>query len=828
MSSHDMDSYGEGVVSVKSTASTQRAKKPVMQLGRRTTKDDPNFMSTFFEASRLHFIGTWREVWSSLLDSREEAIEGPTELLPGEERVIFHVDLDCFFVSVARRDRKHLLGRPVAVCWSAPGTGKSQSEISSASYEARAQGVQKGMFLGEAEALCPELITVPFEFEKYVAAASAAFECVFELTPRVVGKSIDECFADATEAVRQADGNVSTVAEALRQAILERTGCTASIGAGANMLVAKVATNHAKPDGHLYLCAEDAPSKLASMECSALPGIGPRRASTLSEIGIQTCGQLANIGEAGDRFDKLTSVLGRATALEAVKMARGEDRRPWEPRPPRKSVSAQCSWGVRCDDDDLASALVERLAREVCARSKKLLKPQSILKACVLKVWRAKDVADERSFCKSGIGHGLCTIVSRTKALESVPGRPFFGLTGSDLVQRTAIQLWHETNVPPQRLRGLGVALTLDAQTRDGDAGQPKITQLWLAASPNRGTVSSESRLHSSPDQTMLLPELRKHSATANLGSKHQRKRARSPGTVIQPIGPPGCGKSTFYHEHLSKMGVYRVSQDILRNKERVKTVVADYARKRRIIYVDRCNYDRNQRQPWIDVAHDHGASCVALVFDFDTTTCARRAANRIDHEGKLDSRHPDQCRRVVSMIASRLRAVESDEGFDRIIVIPNDAGTDVKRRIAAELVPEANSGNQISGDTDKKVRVAANTAVVDTPIEADHRHSTVKTPGQPYDVQYNLHDSALFGYKRATSDRSEPISIPEDQAELLSGIEGGAKPRIHETSQTPSAIARPSQTTEDEGPWTCMTCTYYNQKATFLCCEMCHCPRNL
>lgn len=827
MSSHDMDSCGDGVVSVNAKASIHRAKKPLMQLCKRTTKDDPNFMSTFFEASRLHFIGTWREVWSSLLDSREETIDGPTELLPGEERVIFHVDLDCFFVSVARRDRKDLLGRPVAVCWSAPGTGKSQSEISSASYEARAKGVQKGMFLGEAEALCPGLITVPFEFDKYVAAASAAFECVFELTPRVVGKSIDECFADATEAVRQADGNVSAVAEALRQAILERTGCTASIGAGASMLVAKVATNHAKPDGHLYLCAQDAPSKLASMECSALPGIGPRRASTLEEIGIKTCGQLANIGEAGDSFDKLTSVLGRTTALEAVRMANGEDRRPWDPRPPRKSVSAQCSWGMRCDDDDQASALVERLAREVCDRSKKLLKPQSILKACVLKVWRAKDVADERSFCKSGIGHGLCTIVSRTKALDSVPGRPFYGLVGSDLIKRTALQLWRETNVPPQRLRGLGVALTLEPQTRDEDAGQSKLTQLWLATSPNRDSVMSESKMPSCPDNQMLPPELHNQSGTEHRSSKYQRKRARSPGIVIQPIGPPGCGKSTFYHEHLSKLGIYRVSQDVLRNKERVKTVVADYARKRRIIYVDRCNYDRNQRQTWIDIAHDHGASCVALVFDFDTATCVKRAANRIDHEGKLDSRHPGQCRRVVGMIASRLRAVEPDEGFDRIIVIPSDADTGVKRRIAAELVPVAKSGNQISDDADKIRRVAANNVDIDSAIGAVHRHTRAETQGQPNDVPYNRHESPLYGYIRAAPDRSKPISILQREAELLSGIDVDSVPRIDETRQSACAKDKKSYIADNQGPWTCTTCTYYNEKATFLCCEMCHSPRN-
>ena len=126
----------------------------------RTTLDDASFLDTFHRASRLAFIGKWDEVWSEVLDSREACDEArcaslPPAPAPGRQRVIFHVDLDCFFAAVATRDRPELRGLPVAVCWSGGGA-TSQSEISSASYEARAKGVRANMWLREALERCPD------------------------------------------------------------------------------------------------------------------------------------------------------------------------------------------------------------------------------------------------------------------------------------------------------------------------------------------------------------------------------------------------------------------------------------------------------------------------------------------------------------------------------------------------------------------------------------------------------------------------------------------------------------------------------------------------
>ena len=114
----------------------------------RTTADDDDFLTTFQKSSRLAYIGKWDEVWAEVLDARAEldaAPAKPSPPSPGRSRVVFHVDLDCFFASVVVRDRPELQGRPVAVCWGAPsGGGGGSSEISSCTYRGRAATLPVG------------------------------------------------------------------------------------------------------------------------------------------------------------------------------------------------------------------------------------------------------------------------------------------------------------------------------------------------------------------------------------------------------------------------------------------------------------------------------------------------------------------------------------------------------------------------------------------------------------------------------------------------------------------------------------------------------------
>ena len=149
---------------------------------------DPELDSNFFKASRLHFIGSWKARYQQILDGMPPPPPMPPPLQPSGERVILHIDMDCFFCSVAVRGRPEFDGMPVAVSWGNVDSDKAtHGEISSANYEARKYGIRAGMFIGKAKELCPDLITLPYEFDKYSAAAEAMYLEVFALTPFVQG-----------------------------------------------------------------------------------------------------------------------------------------------------------------------------------------------------------------------------------------------------------------------------------------------------------------------------------------------------------------------------------------------------------------------------------------------------------------------------------------------------------------------------------------------------------------------------------------------------------------------------------------------------------------
>ena len=212
-----------------------RRKEPLLNSKPRTSRDDPNFMQSFFKASRLHFIGTWKARYQEILDSVPPPPPLPPPLAHGG-RIVAHVDMDCFFCSVGVKGRPELQGQPVAVCWGdATSENAQHAEISSANYAARKFGVRAGMFIGKAKELCPQLITIPYEFDKYTSTAETMYRCLFAITPHVQGVSVDEAFADITslvagENVQNLKEVVIAVANRIRKEILEATGCPASVG----------------------------------------------------------------------------------------------------------------------------------------------------------------------------------------------------------------------------------------------------------------------------------------------------------------------------------------------------------------------------------------------------------------------------------------------------------------------------------------------------------------------------------------------------------------------------------------------------------------------
>ncbi|KAJ8868119.1 hypothetical protein PR048_031928 [Dryococelus australis] len=243
--------------------------------------------------------------------------------------VVMHVDMDCFFVSVGLRARPHLRGLPVAVthargnpsahsssssrkqeydCYrqrlekklgeaaaARPSRidgldeGSSMSEVASCSYEARQAGIKNGMFLGAALKLCPNLRTIPYDFEAYQQVSYSLYDTVAEYTLDIEAVSCDEMFVDCTELLHQAGVAPLEFATVLRGEIEERTGCTASTGFGGNALLARLATRRAKPDGQFVLATSEVERFMEDIEVSDLPDVGHRIANPFAcDITCQT------------------------------------------------------------------------------------------------------------------------------------------------------------------------------------------------------------------------------------------------------------------------------------------------------------------------------------------------------------------------------------------------------------------------------------------------------------------------------------------------------------------------------------------------------------
>ena len=159
-------------------------------------------------------------------------------------RRIIHVDMDAFYASVEQRDDASLRGRPVAV----GGQPDARGVVAASSYEARAFGVRSAMPMARALRLCPELVVVRPDFQRYRAASQQILEIFLSCTPLVEPLSLDEAYLDVTDN-RWGEPLATAVAKRLKQRILEQTRLTASAGVAPNKFLAKIASGWQKPDG---------------------------------------------------------------------------------------------------------------------------------------------------------------------------------------------------------------------------------------------------------------------------------------------------------------------------------------------------------------------------------------------------------------------------------------------------------------------------------------------------------------------------------------------------------------------------------------------------
>jgi DNA polymerase-4 len=272
-------------------------------------------------------------------------------------RVVLHVDMDAFYASIEQRDDPGLRGRPVVV-----GGGENRGVVAAASYESRVFGVRSAMPMAEARRRCPDLVRIAPRMAHYQAVSRDIFAVFNEFTPMVEGLSLDEAFLDVTSS-RRLFGSGLSIAEAVKNRILQRIGLTASVGVAPNKLVAKIASDLDKPDGLVVVTPDRVQEVLDPLPVSVIPGIGKRTLARLGEIGV---GTIAELRLAPDH--DLEPVFGRFTR-KTRERASGIDERPVVASRPEKSISSEQTYeSDLCDRSDMERQLLrltERTARRL-------------------------------------------------------------------------------------------------------------------------------------------------------------------------------------------------------------------------------------------------------------------------------------------------------------------------------------------------------------------------------------------------------------------------------------------------------------------------------
>ncbi|WP_226997143.1 DNA polymerase IV [Tessaracoccus aquimaris] len=272
--------------------------------------------------------------------------------------VIAHVDMDAFYASVEMARHPELRDVPMFV------GGSTRGVVLSANYPARRFGITSGMPTSRARRMCPQVAVVHPDFDHYTAVSAGIAEIFDTVTDRVEMASIDEAFIDLTTALRRLGGDPVAIGERLRAQVMDEQGIACSVGIGPSKFIAKLASKQAKPDGLVWITADQVIGFLHPLPVEAIWGVGEATAGKLHRLGLESVRDVANTSKA-----TLQRALGDGQGGLLFDLAWGRDDRSVLVREPAEhSVGSQETFGRDTDDPALVVTEILRMADRTAGR----------------------------------------------------------------------------------------------------------------------------------------------------------------------------------------------------------------------------------------------------------------------------------------------------------------------------------------------------------------------------------------------------------------------------------------------------------------------------
>ena len=400
-------------------------------------KKEKDFVNSFFKNSRLHFIGSWKAKVEAVMSAAGE-MKAPQPDKQSKIRQIIHVDIDCFFASVAIKENQALKGKPVAVCHSDYQNGTA--EISSANYDARKFGIRAGMFFSKAKELCPDLVQVPYYFDKYQEISLTLYRILLQFSSCVQPVSIDEAFLDVSGL-----GDSLSICQNIRRRFNKETGISVSTGASHNMLLARMATKEAKPDGKFFIPHDKVDDIMQDLPVKEIPGVGYKLTRRLKEMNIHKCSDVWSHSK-----EKLQQAFGNRTGELIWEYAHGKDDRSVKSETKRQSVGAEVNWGIRFTSNQDAIDTLQSLSAEVERRLRQI---NTRGRSVTLKIKQRKpDAPPPQKYLR----HGWCDNLSKSVTLAS-------STDDKKRIAEEAVRMLLAMQIDPSEIRGIGKHLFLPA-----------------------------------------------------------------------------------------------------------------------------------------------------------------------------------------------------------------------------------------------------------------------------------------------------------------------------------------------------------------------------